>query len=335
MHGNQYGRNVRVTVDLKYPHKESSVATSTLPHVVKPLNPLSAASSPAERNPPSPGNVNQGTTISTSWRLRSLPFTLAVLVLATILLSCVNFLYAAGKFRNVSQLQSRVHIGLQAWRTSTERNMQAYRYLLDTNLLMTRALTAGLLFFLADLITQYLNAHNKNSGSGSSLSSSLSSSGSSSSITDRTQLDTVDSQDEFDGERSPSWVWTRSLRYAAYGLVIVGPFLHWWYELTYRYAPGNSLRWALAKAVFESLTVQPLGIALHMVYDSVVRRRSYTHLRQVVKSKFLLFWSANVIYWTPANFANYYIGSQQMRVAFSNSCYVIWHMYFSEHLNSL
>lgn len=330
MHGNQYGRNVRVTVDLKYPHKESSVATSTLPHVVKPLNPLSAASSPAERTPSSPGTVNQGTTTPTSWRLRSLPFALAVLVLATILLSCVNFLYAAGKFKNVSQLQSRVHIGLQTWRMSTERNMQAYRYLLDTNPLITRALTTGLLFFLADLIAQYLNA-DKNSGD-NSVSSVSSSNGS---ITDRTQLGTVDSQDEFEGERSPSWIWTRSLRYAAYGLVIVGPFLHWWYELTYRYAPSNSFRWALAKAVFESLTLQPLGIVLHMVYDFVVRRRSYTQLRQTLKSKFLLFWSANIIYWTPANFANYYIGSQQMRVAFSNLCHVLWHVYFSEHLNSL
>lgn len=320
MHGNQYGRNVRVTVDLKYPHNESSVATSTLPHVVKPLNPLSPVSS-AERTAPSPANANQGTTITTPWRLRSLPFTLAVLVLATILISCVNFLYAAGKFRNVSQLQTRVNIGLREWRTSTERNMQAYLYLLDKNPLVTRALTAGLLFFLADLIAQHLNADNKYSGTSTSTGAS--------------STDCVDSQDEFEGERSPSWVWTRSLRYAGYGLVIVGPFLHWWYELTYRYAPNNSFRWALAKAVFESVTLQPLGIALYMVYDSVVRRRSFTQLRQAAKSKFLLFWSANVIYWGPANFANYYISTQQMRVAFSNSCYILWHIYFSDHLNRL
>ena len=42
----------------------------------------------------------------------------------------------------------------------------------------------------------------------------------------------------------------------------------------------------------------------------------------------------NAMFWIPANFCNYYLATQELRVVFSNLCSFFWNVYFSSRVNT-
>lgn len=115
----------------------------------------------------------------------------------------------------------------------------------------------------------------------------------------------------------------------------MGPFLYVWYTMMNAYGPDDDFSGSLQKCLFEQLTLEPICIAMYIVYDALLRRTGVAGVTSGLATTFLPLWLKNAIFWLPANFANYYIGTPDLRVAFANLCSLFWNIYFSGKVNSV
>lgn len=113
----------------------------------------------------------------------------------------------------------------------------------------------------------------------------------------------------------------------------MGPFLYLWYALMNEYGPEDDLRGSLLKCLFEQLTLEPICISMYIIYDGIVCRRGWHAVRQKLDTQFFPLLFKNAIFWLPANFSNYYIGTPDLRVVFANLCSLFWNIYFSAKVN--
>jgi hypothetical protein len=173
-----------------------------------------------------------------------------------------------------------------------------------------RALSAAAIFFAADLIAQLLTLYSPPQKSPSDVA-----------IAPLQPL--------------PQISGARLLRYTTYGLTVMGPFLYLWYSMMEAFGPEDDLRGALAKSLFEQITLEPMCIAMYIVYDGVVCRRGYGATARKLRNEFFKLWLKNALFWVPANFSNYYVGTPDMRVLFANLCSLFWNCYFSMKMSVL
>lgn len=179
---------------------------------------------------------------------------------------------------------------------SARKLLHLYQRQLHLHPLSSRAISAGIIFSLADAIAQFLNRP----------------------------------------IRKPflaTFSLKRTMRYSCYGWLLMGPLLYVWYDAMHRYGPSDDFRGALLKACFEAITLEPFCVTLYVLYDAVACRRTYRFLKHSVQTRLIPLWISNSIFWFPANFANYYVGTPDMRVIFSNLCSLFWNIYFSAKVN--
>ncbi|PXF47171.1 PXMP2/4 family protein 4 [Gracilariopsis chorda] len=181
-------------------------------------------------------------------------------------------------------------------RRFSRRTLRLYQRQLHLHPLSSRAVTAAIIFFIADVFAQFLSSPR------------------SASLCFAFQFD-------------------RLFRYTLYGLVVMGPFLYVWYEAMHQYGPDDDLRGSLVKCLFEQITLEPCCIIMYIGYDAIICRRGLATARQTLAAKFLPLWFKNAVFWLPANFANYYIGTPDLRVIFANLCSLFWNIYFSGNVN--
>lgn len=181
-----------------------------------------------------------------------------------------------------------------AVRAVARRSLRWYLRQLHYSPFGSRAVSAGIIFFLADLSGQLL------SGAG----------------------------------RYSPFDLSRLLRYSSYGFVVMGPFLYSWYSLMHEFGPEDDVKGALQKALFEQFTLEPTCIAMYMIYDGIVQRRPVRETYLRLAAQFGPLWFKNAVFWLPANFSNYYIGTPDLRVLFANLCSLFWNIYFSIKVNT-
>jgi len=126
----------------------------------------------------------------------------------------------------------------------------------------------------------------------------------------------------------------RLFRYSTYGGFIIAPFLYYWYGAMNYYAPRDDIFAALAKCIFEQLTLEPSCIILYIIYDGLLCKRDWNSIMRRTRTCFFPLWVKNAIFWMPANFTNYYIATPDLRVVFSNLCSLFWNAYFSSKINN-
>lgn len=127
----------------------------------------------------------------------------------------------------------------------------------------------------------------------------------------------------------------RLLRYSSYGLLILGPFLHLWYVVMAAFGPDDDLGGSVRKALFEQFTMEPAIIFFYIAYDGLLQRRGVRATLARTRAELPSLWVKNCIFWLPANFSNYYIGTPELRVLFSNLCSLFWNTYFTLKVNAV
>lgn len=127
----------------------------------------------------------------------------------------------------------------------------------------------------------------------------------------------------------------RLLRYSSYGLLILGPFLHVWYLVMAAFGPEDDLDGSVTKALFEQFTMEPTTIFFYISYDGLLQRRGFRATLARVRAELPSLWIKNCIFWLPANFSNYYIGTPELRVLFANLCSLFWNTYFTLKVNAV
>ena len=212
-----------------------------------------------------------------------LPNLLRITTTVTVALS--NFIIPSSSLISISQ-----------FRRLSRRTLRLYQRQLHLHPLSSRAITAAVIFFIADTAAQLLNRPKQ-----------------------RPLL--------------ASFSIPRLCRYTSYGLIIMGPFLYIWYTAMNEYGPPDDLRGSLIKCLFDQLTLEPLCISLYILFDGILCQRGMKEINKTLSSKFLSLWFKNAVFWMPENFANYYIGTPDLRVVFANLCSLFWNIYFSSKVN--
>eukprot|EP00180_Rhodochaete_pulchella_P002523 Plantae.Rhodophyta-Rhodochaete_pulchella.ctg3869.p2 GENE.Plantae.Rhodophyta-Rhodochaete_pulchella.ctg3869~~Plantae.Rhodophyta-Rhodochaete_pulchella.ctg3869.p2 ORF type:complete len:276 (+),score=32.11 Plantae.Rhodophyta-Rhodochaete_pulchella.ctg3869:214-1041(+) len=176
-------------------------------------------------------------------------------------------------------------------RKAGKRTLYWYLRILHAHPFSARAISAGLIFFSADVVAQKLYGK--------------------------------------------TFSYARLCRYSVYGLAVMGPFLYMWYFVMHLYGPNDSLVGSIQKAIFEQVTLEPACISMYIIFDGVVRRRGAAAIRNKLRSDFWSLLAKNAVFWIPSNFANYYLGTQDLRVVFANVCSFFWNVYFSSRVNTV
>mmetsp|Transcript_8810 Transcript_8810/g.23111 ORF Transcript_8810/g.23111 Transcript_8810/m.23111 type:complete len:326 (+) Transcript_8810:42-1019(+) len=183
-------------------------------------------------------------------------------------------------------LFSLIQPRLKKLRRYTRRGLKWYIEVLHRHPLSGRALTAGLIFTLADVCAQKLAGTEKFS-------------------------------------------YKRVVKYSLYGFGFMGPFLYGWYSLMHKYAPGDSFLGSVSKALFEQVTLEPTCIFCYIIYDGIYTRKTRREIEHKIRTQFFGLWCKNAMFWVPGNWANYYLGTPDLRVVFANMCSFWWNTYFS------
>lgn len=215
------------------------------------------------------------------------------LIVATLVLTAIFILYFVASHSYTDPQGSLHQYELKRF---SRRTLRLYQRQLHLHPLVSRAITAGVIFVIADFLSQLLNTPRNKS-----------------------LIDVFSMQ--------------RLLRYSFYGLTLMGPFLYVWYMAMHAYGPEDDLRGSLIKCVFEQVTLEPVCIAMYIVYDGIICRKGARAVKRSIIGCFVPLWVKNAIFWLPANFANYYIGTPDLRVVFANLCSLFWNVYFSGKVN--
>ena len=72
---------------------------------------------------------------------------------------------------------------------------------------------------------------------------------------------------------------------------------------------------------------------MYFIYDGLVKGNNRNKIWKRIKMEFGGLLIKNAMFWIPANFCNYYLATQELRVVFSNLCSFFWNVYFSSRVN--
>jgi protein Mpv17 len=171
---------------------------------------------------------------------------------------------------------------------------KSYGAQLQSRPILTKSVTAGLIFGLSDWTAQRLAKK--------------------SSKTERdTKLD-----------------WTRILTAAAVGLLYFGPAAHKWYETIFRLLPGTSLVSTLQKATLGQLIFGPSFTCIFFA-TSLMQGGTFTISNWFSKIKTDLpgAWVAGLGFWPLVDLFSYSVVPHQWIPLFVNSCSFFWTIYLS------
>ncbi|KAA8496796.1 PXMP2/4 family protein 2 [Porphyridium purpureum] len=123
-------------------------------------------------------------------------------------------------------------------------------------------------------------------------------------------------------------VW-RLIKFTLYGLLVNGPWLFLWYNLIAKYGPGDGLLNSLQKCVLEQLVLEPACISNYALWFHVTNRKPMRECLAWYRSEFLGLYRKNAIFWMPANFLNYFLGTGDFRVVFASVCSFFWTVFMN------
>lgn len=243
--------------------------------------------------------------IRTTWfhAPRLYRITIAVLLLATLAFALWHVPVQTVRLVIASFVPAWLRVRLSratfAARRSMRTMLHSYQRQLHLRPMTSRAVTAGIIFCFADILAQLLTRPA--------------------------------------GRKSftATFSFWRVVRYALFGLLFIGPVLYVWYDMMNQFGPPDDVRGSVFKSIFEELTLEPVCIATYIVYDGVLTGKPYRLISRTIRTKLVPLWFNNSAFWLPANFANYYIGTPDMRVIFANLCSLFWNVYFSAKVNRI
>mmetsp|Transcript_17365 Transcript_17365/g.37640 ORF Transcript_17365/g.37640 Transcript_17365/m.37640 type:complete len:299 (-) Transcript_17365:255-1151(-) len=171
----------------------------------------------------------------------------------------------------------------------------SYSNLLNTRPVLTKSITASLIFGLSDFSAQQIE------GGGN---------------------------DEEGNKRSKDW--TRILTASLVGLLYFGPAAHAWYETIFKVLPGTSLVSTLQKAALGQLLFGPSFTCVFFA-SSLVQSGTFSLSNWFAKIKQDLpgAWAAGLSFWPLVDLVSYSLIPPKWIPLFVNFCSFVWTIYLS------
>jgi len=180
-----------------------------------------------------------------------------------------------------------------------------YASSLESSPILTKSVTAGILFALSDMVAQRFE--NKSSSQ-----------------------DDDDDDDDHQQTAPPSLDAIRMISSGLVGLLYFGPAAHAWYNMIFQLLPGTSLISTLQKAALGQCFFGPsftcLFFAIALVRSGTFSLRHWgTKIRQDLPGA----WMAGLGFWPFVDLVSYSLIAPQWIPLFVNACSFVWTIYIS------
>lgn len=173
------------------------------------------------------------------------------------------------------------------------RIAQIYLRLLGKHPILTKSVTAGTIYFFADITSQGISMWQS------------------------------DEQDEV------QWDVARTLRMVAAGLFMSGPTLHVWFNFVSRCFPKRDLASTLKKMAMGQIIYGPTFTVVFFSLNAFVQGESIDEVVSRLKRDFVTTIRSGLMYWPACDFITYRYVPVHLQPLASNSFSFLWTIYFT------
>ena len=172
-----------------------------------------------------------------------------------------------------------------------------YAKKLDTNPLITKCVTSGIVAGSGDLICQYIIHWKQGNRDG--------------------------------GETSFVPDWIRTGRFSLLGFGLIAPVVHHWYGFLMTKLPGNTITAAFQRLFCEQILFAPLFIPTFMTSLMMLEGKDISSISSILEREAPAVVVSNWSLWIPAMFINFRFIPAPWQVLYSNCVGLIWNAYLS------
>lgn len=126
----------------------------------------------------------------------------------------------------------------------------------------------------------------------------------------------------------PNLELTRMLRFLSYGVLIGGPFTHWWFSLIERHCARGILG-AVQMAALDQLIGAPVQLACFVLFMHLVQGNSVFGSEDALRQQHLAAFIASCQIWPWVNMFNFAVVPSHFRVVFGSAFNVAWIAFLS------
>ncbi|KAH6767069.1 Peroxisomal membrane 22 kDa family protein [Perilla frutescens var. hirtella] len=131
------------------------------------------------------------------------------------------------------------------------------------------------------------------------------------------------------GESSEGHDVVRTLRMAGYGMIIVGPSLHYWFNFISRVFPKTDLFSTFAKMALGQTVYGPIATALFFSVNAVLQGESGSEILGRLKRDLAPTLVRGVMYWPICDFITFKFVPVHLQPLVSNSFSYLWTVYLT------
>ncbi|KAI3448163.1 hypothetical protein Pfo_004828 [Paulownia fortunei] len=131
------------------------------------------------------------------------------------------------------------------------------------------------------------------------------------------------------GETSEGYDLMRTLRMAGYGMLIIGPSLHYWFNLVSRVFPKRNLLSTFKKMVLGQTVYGPTVTAIFFYLNSALQGESGSEIVGRLKRDLVPTLISGIMYWPVCDFLTFKFIPVHLQPLVSNSFSYIWTVYLT------
>jgi len=127
--------------------------------------------------------------------------------------------------------------------------------------------------------------------------------------------------------------WKRTAKFTIINLVLVGPLLHFWYGTLVAKIPGTGYLSAIYRVALDQFVFAPFCIIPAFFSFSLCLDGTPELIPEKLKADWATTMVANFSLWVPAQFINFKMVPAQYQVLFANTVGLVWNVYLSAATN--
>lgn len=125
----------------------------------------------------------------------------------------------------------------------------------------------------------------------------------------------------------------RTFRFFLLGAVLVAPTTHHWYRTLLNIFPANTLKGAFQRTLLDQALFAPVFIPTFMASAMALAGEECDEIIPIIRERYADLVLKNWILWVPAQLFNFRFVPAKFQVLFSNCVALLWNAYFSFKVN--
>ncbi|XP_051132492.1 uncharacterized protein LOC127252381 [Andrographis paniculata] len=125
------------------------------------------------------------------------------------------------------------------------------------------------------------------------------------------------------------WDWARTFRMGAYGMMIIGPSLHYWFNFASRLFPNRDVLSTIKKIAIGQILLGPTATAIFFSGNAALQGESGSEIVARLKRDLIPTLIKGIMYWPPCDFVTFKFIPLHLQPLVSNSFSYLWTVYLT------